>query len=56
MPVVFLFMFYDMPSGLVIYWTAQNVLSFFQQLYMNRRSARRAVAVATDLAKGVRKP
>jgi len=35
MPLVFFFIFYNMPSGLVIYWTVQNVLSIFQQLYIN---------------------
>ena len=37
MPIVFLFILYDMPSGLVLYWTVQNLLSIVQQLYMNRR-------------------
>jgi YidC/Oxa1 family membrane protein insertase len=37
LPIVFLFILYDMPSGLVLYWTIQNVLSIVQQLYMNRR-------------------
>ena len=35
LPVVFLFMLYDMPSGLVLYWTVQNILSTAQQLYIN---------------------
>ncbi|HET6486535.1 MAG TPA: YidC/Oxa1 family membrane protein insertase, partial [Spirochaetia bacterium] len=35
LPIVFLFILYDMPSGLVLYWTVQNVLSIFQQLYIN---------------------
>jgi YidC/Oxa1 family membrane protein insertase len=35
LPAVFLFILYDMPSGLVLYWTVQNVLSIFQQLYIN---------------------
>jgi YidC/Oxa1 family membrane protein insertase len=35
LPVVFLFILYDMPSGLVLYWTVQNVLSTFQQMYIN---------------------
>jgi YidC/Oxa1 family membrane protein insertase len=35
MPVVFLFMLYNMPSGLTLYWTAQNVLSVVQQVYIN---------------------
>jgi len=35
LPVVFLFILYDMPSGLVLYWTVQNLLSTAQQLYIN---------------------
>jgi YidC/Oxa1 family membrane protein insertase len=35
MPVVFLFMLYNMPAGLTLYWTVQNVLSIVQQVYIN---------------------
>jgi YidC/Oxa1 family membrane protein insertase len=35
LPVVFLFILYDMPSGLVLYWTVQNILSTAQQMYIN---------------------
>jgi YidC/Oxa1 family membrane protein insertase len=31
MPVMFLFFFYNMSSGLVLYWTVQNLLSILQQ-------------------------
>jgi YidC/Oxa1 family membrane protein insertase len=37
MPVVFTFLFLDFPSGLVIYWLFQNVLSIGQQYYINKR-------------------
>jgi len=37
LPIVFLFILYDMPSGLVLYWTIQNILSTAQQLYINHR-------------------
>jgi YidC/Oxa1 family membrane protein insertase len=37
LPIVFLFILYDMPSGLVLYWTVQNLLSIAQQLYINHR-------------------
>ena len=36
MPVVFTFMFLNLPSGLVLYWTLSNVLQITQQLYMER--------------------
>ncbi len=35
MPAVFLFIFWTMPSGLVLYWTVQNTLQIGQQLYTN---------------------
>ena len=37
MPVVFTFLFVSFPSGLVIYWLFQNVLSIGQQYYINKR-------------------
>ncbi|MCY4043065.1 MAG: membrane protein insertase YidC [Candidatus Dadabacteria bacterium] len=36
MPVVFTFIMWDFPSGLVLYWTASNLLSVAQQVYINR--------------------
>ena len=37
MPIFFFFILYDMPSGLVLYWTVQNILTVAQQLYINSR-------------------
>jgi YidC/Oxa1 family membrane protein insertase len=37
MPAIFFFILYNMPSGLVLYWTAQNVLGIVQQLFYNRQ-------------------
>jgi YidC/Oxa1 family membrane protein insertase len=36
MPVVFTFMFLNLPSGLVLYWTLSNVFQIAQQRYMER--------------------
>jgi YidC/Oxa1 family membrane protein insertase len=36
MPVIFTFMFFNLPSGLVLYWTLSNVLQIAQQKYMER--------------------
>ncbi len=36
MPAVFIFIFWSMPSGLVLYWTLQNVFQVAQQLYVTR--------------------
>lgn len=36
MPIVFGWIFKEFPSGLVLYWLVQNVLSIVQQLIMNK--------------------
>lgn len=38
MPLVFLFMFASFPSGLVLYWTVNNILSIIQQIMMDDKS------------------
>ncbi len=39
MPIIFTFMFLNFPSGLVIYWLFNNVISIGQQVYINRQTA-----------------
>ena len=36
MPIFFGFICYNMPSGLVLYWFIQNLLSIIQQVFVNR--------------------
>ena len=36
MPIIFTVMFWSLPSGLILYWTVSNILSIFQQIYINR--------------------
>jgi len=36
MPIVFFFVLYDVPSGLLIYWIFSNLLTMVQQLVINR--------------------
>ena len=43
MPIFFFFILYNMASGLVIYWTMQNVLSIFQQLYINQKRKKKKI-------------
>ncbi len=38
MPVIFTFMFLNFPSGLVIYWLFNNLISIGQQYYINQRA------------------
>ncbi len=37
MPIMFTFLFLNFPSGLVIYWLINNVLSIAHQYYMNKK-------------------
>jgi YidC/Oxa1 family membrane protein insertase len=37
MPIIFVFLFWNLPSGLVLYWTVSNMLSIAQQVYVNRK-------------------
>src|SRR3989338_497244 len=38
MPVIFGFMFYNLPSGLVLYWLVNNLLSIFHQLFIKGKA------------------
>lgn len=39
MPILFFFILYNMPSGLLIYWTLSNVLSAAQQWYISQKKS-----------------
>ena len=39
MPVIFTFMFLNFPSGLVIYWLVNNLLTIVQQYFIHRKKA-----------------
>jgi YidC/Oxa1 family membrane protein insertase len=53
MPVIFTFMFLNLPSGLVLYWTVSNVLQIAQQKYIEHVSKKPEVG---KLEKGPRVP
>ncbi len=36
MPIIFTFMFLNFPSGLVLYWMVNNLLTILQQWHVNR--------------------
>lgn len=44
MPIVFLFITYTMPSGLLLYWTTSNLISIYQTTHTRRRDAKKAAA------------
>ena len=36
MPILFFFIFYNAPSGLLLYWTVSNIIQMVQQIVINR--------------------
>ena len=42
MPVVMLLLFYDLPSGLTLYWSVSNLFSIIQLLIQKRSSQQTA--------------
>ncbi len=54
MPIMFFFILYDVPSGLLVYWIAQNVLTIGQQIiindYIKKHKAKRAAAAEPVIA------
>jgi len=51
MPIVFTFMFINLPAGLVLYWTVSNVLQIVQQKLMDRPARSRATREAKDASR-----
>ncbi len=48
MPIVFFFILYDVPSGLLVYWIMSNLLTMVQQLTINKYLAKRKAAMASE--------
>ncbi len=53
MPILFFFVFYNAPSGLLLYWTVSNVFQLFQQLFVNRMMKNRPTEPTLVKAKTV---
>jgi YidC/Oxa1 family membrane protein insertase len=47
MPIMFFFVLYNTPSGLLVYWIVSNVLSIGQQVVINNVLKQRKLALAT---------
>jgi len=50
MPIVFFFILYDVPSGLLIYWICSNLLTLVQQLIINKFILKKKAAQAAEQA------
>ena len=48
-PLMFFFIFWNMPSGLVLYWTVQNILTIGQQYFIDYRFKKKKAAAAAAL-------
>ncbi len=46
MPIIFFFVLYDVPSGLLVYWISSNILTTLQQLVINRVIHKKRLAKA----------
>ena len=46
MPIMFFFVLYDVPSGLLVYWIASNILTTVQQVFINRTVHKKRLAAA----------
>ncbi|MDR0641466.1 MAG: membrane protein insertase YidC [Treponema sp.] len=53
MPIVFFFILYDVPSGLLVYWIMSNVLTMVQQMTINKYLAKKRaeMTAAAELQK-----
>jgi YidC/Oxa1 family membrane protein insertase len=48
MPIVFFFVLYNVPSGLLVYWIMSNVLTMIQQLAINKYMKQRKAALGLN--------
>jgi YidC/Oxa1 family membrane protein insertase len=56
MPIFLLVFFYNMPAGLVLYWTVTNLGTWAQQLIVNRGDAAPALLAAGAATAGAARP
>ena len=56
MPIIFFFVLYDVPSGLLVYWIFSNLLTMVQQLAINKFLAGKKAAMAVAEPKPVIAP
>jgi YidC/Oxa1 family membrane protein insertase len=54
MPVIFFFILYNVPSGLLLYWIMSNVLTMVQQLTINKYIARKRADMAVAETTGAK--
>lgn len=50
MAIIFLVVLYDRPSGLVLYWTLNNIFSLIKNILTNLKDAKRIVSILLSLS------
>jgi YidC/Oxa1 family membrane protein insertase len=50
MPIMFFFILYNAPSGLLLYWMVMNFISIGQQVYMNKKRKKNPESVKPALS------
>ena len=48
MPILFFFILYSAPSGLLLYWSVQNILTMIQQSVTNKKIKKEGVVIAKE--------
>ncbi len=48
MPVMFFFMFYNVPSGLLLYWAISNILQIGQQIVINNITKKKRAEMTSN--------
>jgi len=51
LPAIFFFFFFQMPSGLVLYWTLFNLFSVIEQYWVKKQMAHQALATPAPVAR-----
>ena len=46
MPIMFFVMFYNAPSGLLLYWTVSNIFQMGQQIIINKTMKQKKAELA----------
>ncbi|MDE5898296.1 MAG: membrane protein insertase YidC, partial [Treponemataceae bacterium] len=47
MPIVFFFLFYNAPSGLLLYWTVSNLFQMVQQIIINKMMKEKRLEISS---------
>lgn len=55
MPIFFFFIFYNAPSGLLLYWTVSNIIQMVQQIFINKIMADKKAEITVSRNSNIKK-